>query len=412
MNEKFLLTISATINLLLITIILNRSFFINLVKNINNNIDNIFIIDNYNNIFMSRYILLFLFILWIGICFDNRFSYNRKILIPIYYIILILFLIIFKHNSFIWKEIFWYSFICNISFIFHVCICDWLYRLSIYYKQEYLSYVVTRISFIFSLSFIIYLLHIVYIYLNDKYNKKFHCLFEFINILINSSLLILIYFVDWFTNYSLLLMGRNNNKVTFKVIIKNIIFVLWTFIISYYLLGIIRIYFIWIYFFFIYIFKLIKNYGIKNIYSMLSSHLKADFSRKITYLINNYNRVNHKNFTYSFIEFIDYTTTISNPYLNYHIKCPFFYYTKKHKVLSFIRSYFIRDIIDIELNYITTDTYDFVITNIKENFNIDEAELIIYKEKLKKIYKSSILNGATKTQAVNINRPLEPPEME
>lgn len=94
-----MLAIFVTVNLLLITIILNKQIFKNLIKYINNNINNNLTIENYNNfLFINRYILIFLFIIWIGICFDKRFSLNRKVLMPILFILFILILLILRGN--------------------------------------------------------------------------------------------------------------------------------------------------------------------------------------------------------------------------------------------------------------------------------------------------------------------------
>jgi hypothetical protein len=115
-----------------------------------------------------------------------------------------------------------------------------------------MCWIVTRISFIFSMSFIIYLLHLLYIYIccnyfeNSRYKERMlfiHFIYN-IRILIYIIILILMCFVTIFTNYALLLKGLINNKLNIKNIIYLLIFIILTIIISYMILGISRLYFI------------------------------------------------------------------------------------------------------------------------------------------------------------------------
>ena len=134
-----------------------------------------------------------------------------------------------------------------------------------------------------------------------------------------------------------------------------------------------------------------NNYGynIKRLYPMLLNILISNYMRKIMYLTINYNNINHKNFTYGFIEFINYTTVFNSPYLEFHIKCPFYYYNNKILILSFVRSYFIKDIINNNIS-IKQDNYNFVIDNLRNTFDLNDIEINIFKIKLKKIYKKHL----------------------
>ena len=371
-----------------------------IIDSIKFNIIHSLTLDNFHSfLLVNKYLFIFLFIVWLGICFDHRFMLNRKILLPFYVILIILCLIIFRPNNFILTEIFWYTLILNLSFIFHVCLCDWFYRLAIYYRQEYLSFIITRISFILSLSFLIYLLDL---WLGTCYNHRSNNLLKlFLKlccILVYFLLLILIFFVNLFTNYSLILIGRSDHiKLTLNTVIKNIFFILWTFIVSYYMLGIVRIYFIWIYFSSKYIYNWIDNYFRYNRIFPSLLILIDDFETKVSSLNKNYDKINSKNFTYGFIKFLNYTKVYSLPYLRFHLRCPFHYQTRRQLITSYIKSYFIRDIINIYNDYpapgeITEDNYDFVMTSVKEIFDLDKVELDLLKIKLRRIYKKHLNN--------------------
>ena len=201
--------------------------------------------------------ILFSYIFILGLYYDSRIKLNRKFLIILIFIILWLISIyIDKVPYLIIKDLFWYSLVLNGSFIIHVLILSWIYRICWLNKWEYICFVISRISFIFSLSFIVYLLHICnYILFSYIDNKKIN-LYIFLNIIyyiINVINLILRYFIIIFHNYVIFLMGLNEKKeIEF---IDNIInkykifeFIVFTLSISI-IIGYPRLYIIWIFYF-------------------------------------------------------------------------------------------------------------------------------------------------------------------
>lgn len=393
-NEwKILLAIFVTVNLLLITIILNKQIFKNLIKYINNNINNNLTIENYNNfLFINRYILIFLFIIWIGICFDKRFSLNRKVLMPILFILFILILLILRGN-FLINELFWYSIILNTSFIFHVCICDWLYRLFEYYKLEYLSFIITRISFILSLSFIMYLCERIIIKIliyskkeKSKRKKIFDLIFKLVLYLITLIELILLFFINLFSNYTHLVLGSKIFKSNIIIVIKVLSFLLITAIISIFILGIPRLYFIWFLLIFSYIYKLLKKYKINKKFWV---NMQTDIEEKIEILENDYKNENTGLFNYGFIEYINLTHKLLNDKI-YNFYSPFTYLPRKILILTYIKSYCKSYKIN-ESNYYIYDIY--VISSLEKSkklFLINNDEFIYWELKILKLFKNRI----------------------
>jgi hypothetical protein len=387
-NEwKILLAVSITVKLLLITIMLNIQFFKNLFKDIINNIKNNITLENYYNfLLINRYILIFLFIIWIGICFDHRFSLNRKILLPIYLIIFLNLIIIFKNDYYILNEIFWYTSVLNLYFIFNVLIFYWIYNLASIWKLEFLAFVIKTITFIFSINLIIYVLHSLYLRLGYYENYYSFHIIKIFKILLYSLLLILIYLINIILQYSLFLMGKNKIKYNLNILFKNIFFIIWTLIVAFIIFGIARLYFIWIYYIIRYILKILWQYNI-YIYSYMPNILKDEFSWKIIDIYDDYNILYNKNFVYGFIEFLDYTNTYNNPH-KFHIRSPFIYYNKNDNVITYITSYF--DYIISSEEYIDKLNYDLAFLKAKSLFNLSEDELNNYKKNFDNIYKEKI----------------------
>jgi len=237
---------------------------------------NVFTFIITNIIFFS-----FLLILTILIFTDERFSFWRKLLFLFLNICLILISIYLEKLPYlIIKDLFWYSLILNGSFIFHVIILNRMFEYCWKKHYEYLGYIISRISFTLSLSFLLYILReyiegfgtykffkeeeeeekktfkykyakffveyiinkkIFYYILKYilKYIRKY--LYYFFNILE----IIFIRFIFVFHNYSLIMLGKSNINFNKKYIfIFIIIFII--FLSLSIMLGIPRLYLIWI----------------------------------------------------------------------------------------------------------------------------------------------------------------------
>jgi hypothetical protein len=358
-----------------------------LMMNLNIEILVSFMLDN-------KYILLFLLMIYIGILLDNTFKWRNKLLILIALILFVLFTLIFRGNI-LFNEIFWYTLILNGSFIFHVCICDWLYRLFRYYRKDYICWIVTRISFIFSMSFIVYLINNFYLYLYHFYdekcykNKWFILLIFNLQIIVYFMLLISIFFIIIFANYSMLLKGIINNNMSIKNIIYIIIYIIITLIISIYFLGIPRLYFIWFILLVNYIYNKLIMYKIKFIYWNWISVFENDFLKNLEILGIIYDEPYTQGFNYGFLEFINYIRIILlKDYYEFHLKSPFIYYRRDLLILTYFRSHF-KKIISIN-NNILKNYYDrrFELALYHLNLKDDEKEKL--DEKLKKIYKKTL----------------------
>lgn len=287
-------------------------------------------LTNYQFYFFFFEFLFILFIIYLVIT-DDRFLLNRKII----FILIILFLIIFsfyidKTPYLIIKDLFWYSLILNVSFIFHVLILDRIFHWCWKNHYEYLGFIVSRISFTLSISVCIYFINIIRDNINNifstyshwviikeyeknmqnknkylykyalfienirKNNKIIYKIFHCIHVLLVKPLIIikiiLLHFSKVFHNYSLLLLGKNSNPITFDIILKYIIIFLIFFTIAY-LIGIPRLYVIWIF------------QGIVEIYNIFNNeyehiNAKIDFQKlnllgKLQDTIKNYSKIRY-----------------------------------------------------------------------------------------------------------------------
>lgn len=350
-----------------------------------------------NFLILNKFIFLFGLIILIGITQDNRFCIKRKILFSLVFILCILLGFLCNNldfNIFI-KDLFWYSLILNSSFIFHILICDWIYKLFLYLNWYYGCFIITRISFILSLSFILYLLNLIYLYINMykiKYvkNKIFLLIIEIFCLIIFSIINILLYFVINFSQYNLILMGKINNFINFKIIIKFISYFLITIIISMIILGIPRLYLIWFIILVVSIRNFIKKYYPINNIKDLGNKLIDNIQNNIKNYGNDYLTQNTKSFNYSFLEFINYTYILIGNNIEYPLQSPFIYYNEKYLILTYIRSY-IKRFISL-YNYISKKNVNIILKTTKELFFINEEEFIILEKKIYKIYKKSIID--------------------
>lgn len=111
-----------------------------------------------NFILLNKYIYLFIFITYILLLFDKRFKYTYyKIIIGIFILIITLLLLLLDDTSLFIKDIFWYSKIINLSLIIHILWLVWIYNFFYYFRLEFCCWVISKIGFIFSLSFLMYL---------------------------------------------------------------------------------------------------------------------------------------------------------------------------------------------------------------------------------------------------------------
>ena len=246
-----------------------------------------YLYSNQEIFYLLIQIFLF-FILIVLVITDDRFSTKRKYLF--FFLTLMFWIISFYINKapmLIIKDLFWYSLVLNGSFIFHVLILSRLFNYCWKNHYEYAGFLVSRISFLCSLSGLIYIIKIIqdqsnflFVYKSwepedtnylisyydikitnkklliinlmqkffNKYNKienihwKFVRYFQYFLWFILS---ILIYFSLLFHNYSLILMGKNKTSYTKEELIIKISFFLLLFLISI-IIGISRLYIIWI----------------------------------------------------------------------------------------------------------------------------------------------------------------------
>lgn len=247
--------------------ILIKNFF----KLLLNNIFIIFLVFNLviiiNLYFYNIDYMLFIIIIEItfGVILDKRFIIKRKLLLVVSLIFISI--IIHFYNlipNILIKEFFWYTVIVYVSFIFHVLIMVWLYNY--YYKRrnEYMCFIVSRISYIFSLWFlVVFLTRIDMFFRNFHYDLVVGCkdsryekyidklaymIWRIIHIIIPITFIIKImlrFFIINFNNFSLFLLGKNKEKLLKRELIK-IFFVFIIFFFISIFLGIKRLYLFWI----------------------------------------------------------------------------------------------------------------------------------------------------------------------
>jgi hypothetical protein len=373
----------------------------NLFSKILNNINSLSCSGLIKYILINKNIFLFFIFIYLGILLDNRFKLKNKIFIFLAFICFVFLMVILKGvDSFLIKDIFWYTLTLNVAFIFHVCICDWLYNFFNYYKMPYVSFLITRISFILSLSFIVYLLNVIYIitYNNIKKFKKTRIfsywesllIYRFaivVSFIIHFFNLILLYFIKLFSFYSLTLMGKHNLKLTSFILFKYLMFFIATYFVAYLVLGISRLYFLWIIIFI----SSCANLIIKNgayFFKEPTTILKNYTANNIDILKSKYNLAYSENFCYSFLEFLDYKEVIlSKNNVEFHVSSPFKYYSRYLLILTFIRSHFKRY---ISYHGGLNNRSIVEILEKAEIFNLTTDEKNFLKKLLKKLYKRSL----------------------
>ncbi len=133
------------------------------------------LIFNINNV--SIWYIIFLTIISIGVCNDKRFTGKRKIIFIIIIITInVVFLMLNKMPYKILTDIFWYTSIMYSTMIYHVLICEWMYKILYKYRQEYMYYVTQSISEMVSLTQVLCLIVMtrkkIYEYLKKKEYKE------------------------------------------------------------------------------------------------------------------------------------------------------------------------------------------------------------------------------------------------
>lgn len=214
------------------------------------------------------FIIIMNIIIWFGILLDSRFVYWRKFLIIIlniiqiviwYYLELVPILLI--------KDLFWFSVILNIGFIWHVLILNWLFLFIKKYQYKKGMYWISMFSLCTSLSLIRLLLCECLLIVNLSYyytagvishfnkgQKKIQdflsvdLIFHILRFIILGLLKINNYFMKSFGYYSLLILGKNPNiDYKSKEFIKAILIFLLMLLLSIYL-QYPRIYLVWIFY--------------------------------------------------------------------------------------------------------------------------------------------------------------------
>lgn len=212
-------------------------------------------------------LLLFYLIIVIGIWYDKRFSLNRKFLFYFLFLSVNLVLWFLEKNPFYFflYDLFWYPVVLYMSILWHVLILNWIYYYFWKKKFYYYCHIITIISWVTSLSLIIVILvHIdkkIYKYLSSP-NYKVEIFFSVLKIMINIIIAILHYFVIQFHEFVYFLQGqyplpikkhieiwKTYYKELLLFILKYILIFIFTLFISYFILGIPRLYFIWIFIF-------------------------------------------------------------------------------------------------------------------------------------------------------------------
>lgn len=225
----------------------------------------------HNFISFNRIILLFIFITYIGIVLDSRFKLNRKILIFIFILVFFILLNMYKYNdlNLFFKDLYWYSFMLNFSFIVHVLYFHWIYLYFWKKRKEKYCWYISRIAYLLSFSFIVFLLNYIYhliilYYNNNRENLKYYTKVTLTIVFLNHSILVLAiiirFFIKVFANYTCLIIGSYNPiKLDFKGFIIVISFFFFCLILCN-ILGLSRIIFIWIFFFLFNTILIFQNY--------------------------------------------------------------------------------------------------------------------------------------------------------
>lgn len=227
---------------------------------------------------INKFILLFIFITYVLIIFDDRFKLKNKLFILFFILFFMIFLNIYDYmdlHIFI-KELYWYCLVLNGSFIIHVCWLHWIYKYfwvrrnnSKYLSKENIEFIceiVKNISFILSLSFLVLLLNHLIVFVRLLFRKfQNHKKIAIMFLLIfNIGLLVVIiirFFIYIFIAYSNFIIGNSDyNMFQIKHLITFTIYFIFSWIIAYYVFGISRLLFNWFLIFIIRSYQILKNY--------------------------------------------------------------------------------------------------------------------------------------------------------
>lgn len=185
--------------------------------------------------------------------------------------------------------------IINTAMVFHILWLSWVYKLAINHKYYSIVFLASRISWLFSLSFLRILLFKIDDILCEKKDSNLLKIYKFFSFIIGFSLDYLVYS---FLNYGLFLQGRK--KFTKKQIIFSFFFFWITWVISHYFLFISRLFVVWMIFI---------------LWSMINVFI--DYRREITLLKKS--DLSSFNILYKFI-FIDGASRIERSALSHRFK--------------------------------------------------------------------------------------------
>jgi len=313
-----------------------------------------------------KYWILFIIVVLICLSFlltDSRFSIKRKLIFCLIMCVLfVISLYIEKAPYLIIKDLFWYSLVLNISFIFHVLIMS---RLFDYYRKrnEYVSFLISRTSFFLSLSNILYAVRIIrqklsFIFFSYKHredilgeynfiaryvknnnfnknylkyakkilgnNKKLSFVWNFIGAFIYCMLtfisIILLHFLNVFNNYSLILLGINKPAFNLKNVVYSGSLFMFLLLLSI-IIGIPRLYILWMFQLIIEIYKILnfqyiptlhKSFKKKDLWGKIkeikeykiSSLLCLTYEKKFWYFFKIYEKPYHKLFMFDLCKFL------------------------------------------------------------------------------------------------------------
>lgn len=204
--------------------------------------------------------IFLMLLLFLGIIKDQRFSWFRK---SIFILLIILQIFVYYYIGIIpiliLKDLFWFSVVINVSFIWHNLFIIWLYDLFKSLNNNYMCYIISRIGLLTSLSIINIILSSLLMMVEKI--LEYYCLVNDVGItkkkpfflqLIITILVALYkansYFIKFFSIYSLFIMGKIKNNLQFNFeFFKRILFFILFLILSF-ILGTPRIYLIWIYY--------------------------------------------------------------------------------------------------------------------------------------------------------------------
>lgn len=376
-----------------------------------------------SNILISFW-LVFSLLLLVCVILDERFIISRKI---IFICLNILQLIIYIYLDIIpillVKDIFWFSLLLNIGFIWHVILLHWCFRLCYIYKWNYGCYIVSRLSILTSLTGLLLIIKGVHLYFTlilvyfeeINFNKKSYKLirwffikinfFEYFECLIFILYLIINFFISRFNYYSKFFLGLNEkwnwNRIFTKLFWIYLGFFLVTFFISYYYF-LPRLYIFW----FGLIFWKFLNFIYLSYYQLKlpSSKYLNQFSKCYAYFyliksmlrrdIFSYNMTNDWSLIYLGEFFLDYYLFFSEEvffhegyrnqfhYLDYFDIMKFFIYNENWRYFIILKFYYFKiflevyegreDLVDNIINFYFLDKEKFInlLFLSKRNFEV------------------------------------------